>query len=404
MAILFIDGMDYLDADHAVGVISPFLPPTKYTSYRSGGSCSINLGRVSAASQGGGNRLTFNSTGFNQQTITKRFIGSRPAYCVGFAYRKRGTTPGAPGIHIFRYEAGVATLVNPGNFDDGTNTGTALMLQLETDNTLSLYTGYGGTPNFPGTLLWNSATFYSVPNDVWIYIELAVNTTTGVWSLYIDDVLIKTQVNAIPVGIDRYSFTSFTFESHDVDDHYCTSGERLGPCRVTAFPPTFQSTHEWTPLSGTNLSQVQEFGNRPALSTPDDNSSYVESASAGVVDLFGFAKPACYGRILAVALNVDCEATLTTPTINWWIKIKTAITDLGSSPTLIGGYSIQQGIQELNPDTGTFWTDADIASTLWGYELTGTGTARVTQFCLEKLVSLRNVPFSCGQGSYSFGS
>ena len=46
------------------------------------------------------------------------------------------------------------------------------------------------------------------------------------------------------------------------------------------------------------------------------------------------------------------------------------------------------------------WTDGDIGRAWWGAGLTS-GSANFTQIYLEKLVSLRTVPFNCGNlGSY----
>lgn len=403
MPVLFVDGWDYGDAIHLGGVVSPFSPPCKYTDYSSVTSCSIQPGRVSSAAAGGGNSFRFDSSAFAQQTKTKLFGAARPAYCLGFAYRKVGSGTGAPGIHIVRYEAGGATLVNPGNFNDGTNATTSLMLELMPDNSLSVWTGPGGTPNFPGSLLWNSLGTYLVPNDTWIYIELSIDTTAGSWALYIDDVLLQTQTGvSLPAGIDRYSFTSFTFESHQIDDHYCTDGERLGPCRVTGFAPNFQSTHQWAPLNDTNLSQVQEFGNRAGKNTPDDNTSYVWANAAGTKDLYGFAAPACYGRILAIALNADGSAIAGSPSVNFVVKVASTEYAAGFSDAYIGGYTIRQGLSLLNPSTATYWSDAEITGALFGFTFAGSGELRITQWMLEKLVSLRAVPYNCGQGSYSF--
>jgi hypothetical protein len=239
-----------------------------------------------------------------------------------------------------------------------------------------------------------------------MYIELQVNTATGFWSLYIDDVLIGAGNSLlIPLGIDRYSFRSESFELHDIDHHYLTDGDRLGPCEVLGFPPNFQSTAQWTPLSGTNLSQIQEFGNRPLpLQTPDDQVSYNLANAAGLRDYFGFAAPPCFGRILALAVNADGIAAVSSPSLDLLVKVGSLETVLINNNSLTGDYGIRQGIQQLNPVTGIFWTDADISAALFGYQMAGAGTARVTQLMVEKLVSSRNVPFDCGAGSYAFSS
>lgn len=402
--ILFVDGFDYGDAPHMAG--SPTIEPCKYTAFSSGGSPSIVAG---AGSPGPGvlNALDFGSNGFRQQTLT-RILGTGTSFCVGRAYQAHDSSFTNPGSQMMRFEAGGTTIVNPGGFDDGASTGTVIMVEVMLNGSISVYAGDGtacGTANFPGTLLWNSAGIYVVQLQKWIYVELQVDTSTGTWSLYVNDVLLQTQTGVTLIaGIDRFSLQSFGFESYEVDDLYITDGNRLGPCRVTGVAPVSQSTHEWTPLSGTNLSQVQEFGNRPGVSTPDDGVTYVESSTIGNLDLYGFSEPTCYGLILALAINADASAIVGSPSLDFFVKNRTDLFPVGGSPTLVGGYHIQQVVLEDNPVDSENWTDVDLANVFFGCEMAGATTARVTQFMIEKLVSLRNVPFNCGFGSYSYGS
>lgn len=405
MAFIFADGFDWGDAAHCGGQIGGTLPanPAKYALF---GQTNVSIvpGRLSAANSGTGQALRFGSSGFEQQTLTRKngFI-STP--CLGFAHR---LVDSAGAYTICRFE-NADTKDEAGAHDNGTNNGTVLALMYLADGTLSVNTGPvglpGGLPEFPGTVLWTSG--FTLPLLTWIYMELLCDPTAGTWSLYFNDVLIVSQTGVsfgISTPILQFSICSESFSVHDMDDLYCTSGNRLGPVQVTGFPPNIGSTHQWTPLTGTNVSQIQEFGNRIPLGlpTPDDGLSYVEASSSGTTDLYGFAEPACYGRILALALNVDGSAIIGSPSVNWLIKQEALLTNLGSSDAYIGGYTIRQGISELNPVTSTFWSDADIGSALFGFQFAGSGDARVTQFMLEKVVSLRSVPFSCGQGNYSF--
>ncbi len=401
--VLFCDSFAYGDPDHICGRIPAvgFLDSCKYVNYSSAGSVNSI-----ASAPGGAKALKFNNSSFNQQTLTK-MLGTRTAACAGILYRANGSDIGNFGSVILRYEDG-ATIVNPGgggSGHDGGNTTSVLTLQVrQADRTLTVSSGQYGTSFDPGTVLWNSAGAFTVSFNTWYFLELQVDTGTGTWALYVDDVLLQNGFFGFPPNIDRISTRSESFEVHDVANFYVTDGDRLGPVRVIGFPPNFGSTHQWAPLVAPNLSQVQEFGNRVGKNTPDDNQSYVEATTAGVTDYYGFPAPACFGRILALALNVDASAVAGSPSVDWLIRQTGLDTNLGGSAALIGGYTIQQGISMLNPVTGTFWTDADIAAALFGFSFAGSGDARVTQFMLEKVVSLRNVPFDCGFGSYSFTS
>lgn len=399
MSVLFIDGLDFGAQPHITGVVTPFAPSCKYISYNRIGA-QIGAGLVvSPPFAGVQNSLQFINVGFGVQTYTK-ILGTRSAWCVGFARNILDVTN--PSTCLFRYEAGVATTPGPSG---GDNAGTSLMVAvMSADNTISVYTGPQGINGAPGALLWNSAGSYVFPLRTAVYVEVQIDTSTGTWALYINDVLIQTQTGvSLPIGVDRWSILSQGFESNFIDDLYCTDGERLGPCRVTGFAPNFGSTHEWTPLFAPNLSQIQEFGNRPGLNTPDDNQSFVSATNAGVTDYYGFAGPVCYGRILALALNADGSAIAGNPSVNFLMKLAGTEYAAGFSDAYIGGYTIRQAVSQLNPLTGIFWTDGDIAAGLFGFRMAGVGgELRITQFMMEKLVSLRTVPFTCGQGSYSY--
>ncbi len=401
--VLFVDGFDWGDAAHCSGQISGgLILPAKYEFFSSGTNTSIVPGRLSAANSGTGQALRFLGSGFSQQTLTAKPTGGMATPCLGFAYR---SVIGGGAYTICRFE-NADTTINHGGHNDGVNDGTVLALMYLADGTLTVNTGPvgmdGGLPAFPGTVLWTSP--FTISDGQWIYMELSCNPTAGTWSLYFNDVAIVSQtgvVFGISTPIRQFSICSESFATHDIDDLYLSDGARLGPCQVTGFPPSIGSTHQWTPLAGTNLSQIQEFGNRPGLNTPDDDLSFVSTTSVAT-DLYGFTAPACYGRILALAVSVDGIAITGTPSVDWLIKQGALLTNLGGSPNFTSGYMIQQAVSQLNPATGTFWSDGDIANALFGYQFAGSGGARVTQFMLEKLVSLRSDPFNCGGGNFSF--
>jgi hypothetical protein len=69
---------------------------------------------------------------------------------------------------------------------------------------------------------------------------------------------------------------------------------------------------------------------------------------------------------------------------------------LGTVRTLSGSYKFYQDLLERPPGVTDYWTDGDIEKALWGLS-SGAGKSRVTMLWIEKLVSLRNVPYQCGQ-------
>lgn len=397
--ILFADSYDFGNPLHISGNSNLTVPSCKYV--QNGSSFNEFPSEQLTAGLGGGLAIRFPSSSFGQQTLTKMLDEPMDKLCSHFFYRALGSELGGTGSVLIRFED-----ADTDRFGGGGNSATRLMLFGEaSDNTLSIYTEGQGTSSSRGTLLWNSAGVFTITFETWMCIEIMVDTAAGAWALWINDDLLQSQSVALPGPIDRYSFRSESFEAHDIDHHYLTDGEHLGPCYVNGFAPSLQSTHQWTPANDTNLSQIEEFGNRPdPLQTPDDDVSFNFSGVVGNFDLFGFPPQNCYGRILALALNADGRYVLPGSSVDLITKIGANLYDVGFPPAFDGLYSIRQAISELNPATGEVWNDGTIPSSLFGYRLAGSGSARITQFMLEKVVSLRVLPFTCGQGSYSFTS
>lgn len=392
-----MDGFDYGWGPNIAAY--PLSTPQKYINYASGGFGSAQPGRVSAPSLGGGNCYRFDNAGFSQETATKVIGPGHARLVVGFAYRNFNTV--IDDTAIFRFEGGAPTLVHGGNFDDGTNTSTVIMLRQMPDGTMNVYAGNGlacGTSNFPGTLLATlTATF---PTGAWKYIEVV--STQFDWAVYVDDVLDQSGSYAFPFTPTAFSWQKFSFEIHDKDDAYCAT-DRLGPVRVTGFGPSVQGAQQWARAGGSNnLSQIGEFGNLGSP-VPDGDATYVSTSSGGAFDLYGFTAPGCFGRIIGLALNADGRLVSGTPPQLVLLAQKSGTQyPIGVTDPLDASYAMRQACCDVSPATGTFWTDREIASTQFGYQFSGATTARVTQFFLEKVTSLRAVPFKCGQGSYSF--
>ena len=75
-------------------------------------------------------------------------------------------------------------------------------------------------------------------------------------------------------------------------------------------------------------------------------------------------------------------------------------TDIGGFQTLNNDYAVFQALVFRNPATGDVWTDGAMESALWGLSHAA-GVSRVTMLWIDKLQTLYNVPFNCGQvGSY----
>lgn len=406
----FIDGFDYCDVAGA---------RLKY-DYRApeGEQADMIDGTQPPNRQGGGRALFLFSTIFEYSRRT-RIMDGQSKWIVGRNFRNRGD--GAPaGSFFYRWESRPSET-------DGSNSGTQLAVRTNADSKLEFYAGGAGTNGDRGTLI--ATPDYVFVKDVDHYLEIVVTFGgSGTLDVYVDDVSIyhATGLNITnsthPGNPDRHSiwWQSFGTAGQVIDNLYICDGQgdtfndRLGPCRVTIVSPIANVVHEWLPTgAAANFQCVQDQilpdnSRLPvgAATMPDDDTTYVQ-ASATALDMYENAKMPCYGLDLAVAWNVCARNPFSgAPTLDLVCRPKA--NDIGTQLDVSGGnpltasYRMIQGIVTNNPGTSTNWRDKEIDNALWGFRRNGAGTVRVTQAFVEKLTSLRSVPYNCGQGSYSF--
>jgi len=307
------------------------------------------------------------------------------------------------------------------------NTVGIVALALDGSNNLLVYSGGTATNGSPGTLLKTITAPFS--NSVFNYLELfiivnGVNSTLEIW---LDDNPLLQMGPSAPDGVvnlgslapDRAGFRWESLGSSGiiVDDLYVADGSgghnnaRLGPCRVMTLPPSSDRVLAgWTPnIIGPDFQMLYEFpGGNFHAGIPDQDTTYL-SGSAGASDLYGFAAFSCVGLVLGVAVNAVAKGAspvalaLECSPDPGNVPVQTVAS---VAPPASGAvYAALQAITETDLFSGAVnWTDGDVAHAEWGIGLTSGTNVHVTQFTLEKLVTLRNVPFSCGgsQASYSF--
>jgi hypothetical protein len=213
----------------------------------------------------------------------------------------------------------------------------------------------------------------------WAYVEVkaVTGTTTGAIEVRVNGVseLVLTNVNTssstfTSVGFSGISNTAVMGGNSRVDDLYVidTSGtsnnDFLGDCRVDAYMPTSEGpTQSWTPTpAGVHYTTVDEI--------PINSADYVESATAGAVELFG------YTDLVNIPLNI------------FGVQVNSAArkTDAGSryinSAARIGGTdyvsanlavsdttTYLHSIWDKSPATSAAWTRAEINGTDFGVKL-----------------------------------
>ncbi len=406
--IYFIDGMDLQDYDKSFG-------QGKYIDISYFNQGVLTSGRNTNAAQGGGQAIKVFNSAFWSLGRTK-VLQARNRYVVGFAW--------LAGVHFvpslfMRWESQASVAVSIDRF--APNDGTQLSVSQTATGTWEFHTGGRGTSSLPGTFI--GASPFAFQPQTWYYVELDVQFGVGGYiKMYVDDVLVysATSLTVGHTNPDRWTWRweSFGVDGLTMDDLYIAN-EVLGPCRVTSTWPAgpgplnqWARTGVWFPLATpSNWEAVSDHWITHGPPTHDSDASYISATHTGHLrDYFTMTPFPCYGRILAVALNAAGRngLTINAPGVDLILRAKP--TDPTETVLAAGqlwradlAYGIVQAISLENPATGSTWIDKAVNGAFWGVRSAGVGTSRVTQVFLEKLVTLRDVPFNCGQSSYAFG-
>jgi hypothetical protein len=181
---------------------------------------------------------------------------------------------------------------------------------------------------------------------------------------------------------------------------------RLGPVRVTTLSPNADAGGNWNITPGTLTARYQAVDDifpTDGNGSLDFDNSYISPVAINASQFFTVQGAACYGLILGVNVCLVFRGSSGSTTCNALLLQQSVQTTLGTAvftgPS--GIYQTEQVWVGLSPATGINFTDGEIAGSFWGVSTTSPGLI-LTQMFLEKIVSLRAVPFNCGQASYSF--
>ena len=327
---------------------------------------------------------------------------------------------GAEGV-IFRLESGPAT-----NSTYAPNANTQLLVTIAPDGILRFYQWASGlmdgTDAGRGLRLYVTPDPPALPNDglTSTYIEIKVQFGPhGSLEVHYNDAAVitlsNTNIGNSTLGWpDRFSFYWKGVSNNGVSwaNVYASTGALdsggnpqgfKGPCRVTSHRFTSNERQTWT--RNTGASDVACINENPA----DGDATYIEGTS-GQEELFATGKMPCFGRILGVSLCAMGRRSVAghvarTSYVCRQDPVGHAETTLQLATDWADGYAINQTppSEYSLRNAGERWTDGEIEQAWWGLYAAGPGTARVTQMWVEKLTSLRNVPYQCGQlGSYSY--
>jgi hypothetical protein len=229
-----------------------------------------------------------------------------------------------------------------------------------------------------GSTALGTTTGANLTPSTWMHIEVKVKCdgSAGTVEVRVAGVtkLLLTGQNT-KAGTDSYhNAVRFYFGSNGgngVDSAYITDGsgsvnnDFLGLCNVVGLLlPTTDSSVAWTTSSGsTHYSLVNE-------NPPNDDTSWVSSATSGQTDLYGYTQVA-YGAatIIGVQLVAACRVT-DTNTYNLLMPVYSGTQSDGTAQTVsITTYSDFRRIIETDPNTGVAWTPTALNAATFGVKV-----------------------------------
>jgi hypothetical protein len=255
-----------------------------------------------------------------------------------------------------------------------------VLLQINNDGTMSVYNGPHGLN--PGVLLGTTNPSVAITLGRYYYIEFqaTISQTAGTATVRINGqvVLTLSGVNTSPNGdnvADSFQVIGPGGSSYMyVDDLYVTDGTGvlnsfLGDVSIGLIMPASAGDYtQWTPLTGSNWSEVNEI-------PPSGDASYVwsvaPSSGSYPIDTYYFQQVNPNRNIIAIQSNIMARKDDTGN------RALSLVTRYGGANALAdsGGryvnetYIDYRNCFDVNPLTTNPWTPTVVNATQWGYQL-----------------------------------
>lgn len=212
-------------------------------------------------------------------------------------------------------------------------------------------------------------------DDSWMYVEFkfVIHNTTGSYILKVNgqELLNRSGIDTYhtgDVGVDEFHFDYKGGGFYiDIDDVYVHS-DFLGDSRVDDIHPDGDgASSQFTPVPGVTDNYVEVDDD----DTPDDDATYVQSATTTDQDLYTYTNLAALGTIHAVQMNVTCRETDGSD-FNIEQLVRLSGTTYDEAPSAIAGetYETLARVMEVDPNTTAAWVVANINSGEFGFEVT----------------------------------
>jgi hypothetical protein len=255
------------------------------------------------------------------------------------------------------------------------DTGTRqLGVVLNSDGTISIYVS-GGLGDLFGTVIGTLSSFAVLAN-VYYHFEFyfRISNTVGLVQARVNEVeklnltgqdTQATANNYVTEIVIAHSNNNETV-SDDYDDIVIRDDTWSGDVEIAAiFADGAGTTTEWTPLSSTNVSNIDE-------TAPDSDTTYNETDVVNEIDLFTFSNVSTTGTIRAVVTLLFAKKT-DAGTAKIVSMVRTNSTNFASAtehaPSL-DSYEYHPTIYMVNPDTTVAWLPAAVNAAEFGYKRT----------------------------------
>lgn len=338
--------LDFLGFDHFPSSISL----TQYPKWVLSGGFSKVAGQVSgSAAQAAGSGYLVYSDATPRQT-----------WIMGCRFKTGNAMTGSGGSILLALCDASASPTSAGQYG----------IWINNSGKLEARAGYGGAIQGTSSI--------TLVNSSWYYIEakIKIHSSTGSVEVRVGG---STEINVSGINTQNSANATATYCNFFAtssqgaalifDDVYVsdTTGSAphndfLGQCIVDTMFPTSNNAVTWTPLSSTNVSQIQE----TAL---DDDTTYNSTTTSGNVDTFNHgAMPVTPTSIFGVSVIHRARKDDVAARSSRNKLISGATTANGTSTGLSTSYQHVKDVWPTDPNGSIAWTKTNVDATKIGYE------------------------------------
>lgn len=228
------------------------------------------------------------------------------------------------------------------------------------------------------TLLTDGTSSEALSADTWYYIEwkvtIADSIGAGTCKVTINEVETinvatgqdtKNSTNASVNYVEIGNITNSALVA-DISHIYLDNGTTfLGDCKVETLTVNADgTTQNFTSSSGTHKNDVDD-------ATPDDNTTYVESATVNDIELFGFTSLSSTPSLIHALATFNCLTKLDAGTRTLAPVLRSnGVNYVQTNFNAVDSYKYEVEVFPTDPDTAAAWTEARVNALEAGLKIT----------------------------------